>query len=1160
MCVFLPLLVLALTLVSQCQAEIRFTIFEELPIGHEVGNIALAGKFNENRTTEELNALEFSFLETTQNTKYFELNIRTGILTVKKRIDRDAICSVECNLDFEVVIRSSMSQDIFFPSVTVVVEDTNDNIPVFQHTSWKLEIPENAAPNSAYNIIPATDNDTSLQFSIQNYSLSPATTLFTLNVTKKLDGKFLVQLVVKHPLDRELQSFYQMYVTAEDGGPTPNSGKMLVNISVTDLNDNPPIFTKSVYNVTVKEDTLPNTSILQVKATDKDAGENGRVTYRIVPTTDTIIQDLFHIDASTGDLHILTQLTYKPGESYTMITEATDHGDTKKVTQARVNVYVEDSGNNPPTVRINILSGSGNVVSIQESANVGAFVAHVSVEDSDQGENGRVDCVVSSAFFRAENIPPGKGFKILLNHELDRENEVNHSVIVTCHDFGSPVMNVSANFTVSVTDDNDNDPIFLKNPYTARILENNQIGDKIVQVSARDIDEGVNSQVHYYLHSDAGSNFAIQSESGVITATNSFNREQNADFKFKVLAVDRGDPPRTGTASVYVVVEDENDNKPVFNQTIFAFDILENKVADSFVGQVGAIDPDKGDNSRITYYISPQDELLVPFIVFPNGDIRTSQQLDRESQSQYNFVVYATDHGDRPLNSSAYVTVYVMDTNDNDPIIIYPNKTNHTIWSKSGTSLPLTTIQAYDIDEGSNKQLTYYIHEGNDDDMFLLHPESGELFLNSNYPIGKDKSVNLVICVKDGGLPVRAKCAQLTAVITVNNATNTGAQRESTSYITISIVVVIVTVLVSAAIILTIFFLRKIDKNRQKQKYGANGPLGVPMPNSYSSSPASSQQDVNSDAEFMERKKKEVTFSPSTSFDNMNNKGMDMTYQITTDTKPGMYLYDSVPAPETSRKNTQQTAQLNALHLQQLLFKTHQQEQAESSAPPRVAHPSDSNSDTSGETIPSDSGRGGSEDEVPNSHHTGDDSRSFDCGSYNSHTGSFRPAPNIPLRKQKLPPQVQAKISNNRLYPKSSTPTQMFTGPNRPYSTSTEHLNEKKLLSDSNSVQRGQKNGPYVRSAPSHSSFTSPHTQSYLDSKAKSSNFNTWNYLQPNHSVNYSNISKDRDYFNLRTDSISTFRSRDDDDDAATTTSGSYTINPEELEDDLYRTHQDMVV
>ncbi|XP_033743271.1 protocadherin gamma-B5-like [Pecten maximus] len=1151
---YLPLFLV--TLAVQCKADIRFTVFEELPIGDEVGNIAITGKFNENRTTEEFNALEFSFLETNQYTSYFDLNMQTGILSVKKRIDRDAICSLVCHLSFDVAIRSSMSQDIFFPAVTVVVEDTNDNVPVFAHTNWKLEIPENAAPNSVYDIIPATDNDTSLQFSIQRYTLSPITDLFTLNVTKKLDGNFLVQLIVRQPLDRELQSFYQMYVTAQDGGENPNSGKMLVNISVTDMNDNPPIFSESVYNVTVKEDTPPNTSVKQVVATDKDAGENGRVTYRIIPTTDTNIQDLFHINTTTGDLYILTQLTYKPGESYTMIVEATDHGDTKKVTQARVNVYVEDSGNNPPVVRINILSGSGNVVSIPESANVGAFVAHVSVEDSDQGDNGRVDCIVSSVFFKTESIPPGKGFKILLNQELDRENEVNHSVTVTCHDFGSPVMNVSANFTVSVTDDNDNDPIFLKNPYTATIVENNQIGDKIVQVSARDIDEGVNAQVHYFLHSDAGSNFAIQSESGVITATNSFNREQNVDFKFKVLAVDRGDPPRTGTASVYVVVEDENDNKPVFNRTIFAFDVSENQDADSFVGKVGAVDLDKGDNSRITYFISTEDELLVPFIVFSNGDIKTNRVLDRESQSQYNFVVHARDHGEEPLSSTAYVTVYVMDTNDNDPVIIYPNKTNHTIWSKSGTSLPLTTIQAYDIDEGSNKKLTYYIHEGNDDDMFLLHPESGELFLNRNYPIGKDKSVNLVICVKDSGNPVRAKCAQLTAVITVNNATNTGYQRESTSYITISIVVVIVTVLVSAAIILTIFFLKKIDRNRQKQKYGANGPLGVPVPNSYSASPASSQHDVNSDAEFMERKKKEVTFSPSTSFKDINNKGMNMQYPIATDTKQGMYLYDSVP--ENGRKNTEQTAQLNALHLQQLLFKTHQQEQTEPSAPQRVAHPSDSNSDTSGETIPSDSGRGGSEDEVPSSNHTGDDSRSFDCGSYNSHIGTFHSPPNIPPRKQKLAPQVHGKASNNRPYPKSSTPTQIFLGPSRPYSLSTEHLNENN--SNSNSGQRGQKNGPYVRSAPSHSSFTSPHTQSYLDSKSKSSNFNTWNYLQPNNCVNYSNVSKDRDYFNLRPESISTCRSRDDDDDAATTTSGSYTINPEELEDDFYRPHQDMVV
>lgn len=180
-----------------------------------------------------------------------------------------------------------------------------------------------------------------------------------------------------------------------------------------------------------------------------------------------------------------------------------------------------------------------------------------------------------------------------------------------------------------------------------------------------------------------------------------------------------------------------------------------------------------------------------------------------------------------------------------------------------------------------------------------------------------------------------------------------------------------------------------------------------------------------------------------------------------------------------------------------------------------------------------------------------DDSRSFDCGSYNSHFGTFHCPPNVPPRKQ----VTQGKLQNRA---KSSGPSQTFTGPSRTYSTSTEYLNERKPVSSPSS--RRQRGAPYVRCAPSHSSFTSSHMPSYMDNNSKSLNFNTWNYLQPSNALNYTSVSKDRDFFHQRQESISTCRSRDDDDDAATTTSGSYTINPEELEEDFYLPPQDMVV
>ena len=833
---------------TRALTSVDISIQEELPINYPVTYIGTLAKLDVNRTVEDFNALKYTYLsQSEQATTYFDLDINTGELKVIKRIDRDAICpGDQCFLTFDVGVTSSRTQSFFVITVNIKVIDVNDNSPHFPASSWLLEIPENSAPNSVYELPSATDNDTSSLFSVQKFDYSPKSELFNLTYSRKLDGGFVVQLQVKESLDRETRSMFQITIIATDGGPNPNSGQMLVNISVIDMNDNPPVFGQSSYNQTVRENSTTDTPIMSVSATDRDSGENKRVTYTIVYTS---VADQFRIDANNGDIYIVKQLKYT-GHNYSMIIEASDHGDGPKVAQAKVFISVEDSINNAPVVQINILSGPGDMVYMLESANIGAFVAHVKVEDSDVGENKRVACSSSNPYFKVEPIP--NGFKVTIKQRLDRESIPMHHINVTCHDFGEPNLSGWANFTVNVTDANDNRPTFTKDVYLASMSEHDiDIGTRIgIKVEAIDHDHGLNAEVSYYLDSTAGSNFAINSQTGVITARHgNFDRETIPEFTFKVLAVDHGDPARTGEAGVILTILDYNYNVPFFNKTMFSFYVLENQSNNAFVGKVTAHDNDMGDNSRLTFSLEEQDRDAVPFIVLPDGTIQTTQTLDREAKAQYNFKVMVKDNGDFSLNSSAHVTIYVDDANDNDPSIDFPNKMNHTVWTTSGTTLPITTIHAFDKDIGDNRKLTYYIHSGNENDMFLLHPESGELFLNENYRFTRDISVDLVICVKDSGNPVRSKCAQLITFVNISNSTTAAlTDTSSNSYIIISIVVVIVTVFVSVAIIVTIIFLKRMDNQRSKQKHG---PLGVPVPSNYS--PATSQHDVNISLDYTEK-------------------------------------------------------------------------------------------------------------------------------------------------------------------------------------------------------------------------------------------------------------------------------------------------------------------
>ena len=856
--------------------DISFTIREQILGQTLIGNIATEAKLAANLTADEFQSITYAYIGDNPHKTMFSINPSSGALETSVLIDRETItdCNdiADCRLQLKFVARSTKTNFFKLITVSIQIVDINDHAPSFPQDIFKLNISESVPVSSRFTIPAAIDKDTGNN-SIIGYDIYPESGPFGLNFTKKLDGSFLVQLVLKSPLNRETNEFYSLQIVARDGGIQPNTGTLNIDIVVLDTNDNAPVFSQLMYNITVREDAPPNTVILKVTADDPDKDKNGQVSYHFSQVQIDLekINKYFSIDSSSGEITLLDKLVYEPNEHYSIIVEASDHGDSPLISQVKVTVQVEDVGNNRPVVKINLPSaGTGGVVILSEATNVDNFVAHVNAEDSDIGNNGNVTCFTPNSYFDVKKLPvTDKGFKVVIKQKLDREVLDAHRVIIICHDYGTPRLSAEASFNVTVSDDNDNDPKFLKDLYEAYVDENNILGNPIVQVYATDEDIGVNAQIRYHFQSNAGSKFAINSNTGVISASSVYDRETKASYLFHVLAIDNGDPTRTGTASVSVTIRDINDNYPLFNRTRLTYEVDEGQPSQTVVGFIQAFDKDDGSNGEITYTIDKKDEFEVPFIVLSEGTIRTRENLDREETSQFSFTVHATDHGFPSLNSSAHVTVFVTDINDNEPSISFPKKGNNTVKTKI-TSLPVTTIIADDKDIGLNKKLTFYIFSGNEASMFYLNPESGELFLNRQYHFTKDISESIRVCVQDSGNPVHSDCADLNVLVIISNSTYGSASGDSNKYITISIIVVIVTLLISAAIILTIYFLRKIDRNREEQKFNArNGPLGVPMQNGYSSAEnCTSSSSLPDSLDSGEKKRKEVSFSPEASFDN----------------------------------------------------------------------------------------------------------------------------------------------------------------------------------------------------------------------------------------------------------------------------------------------------
>lgn len=859
---------LTFVLIPCVMSTVTFHFLEQLPVGTLVGNIPSAKKLSANYSSQELSSFRYNFLSENANTAYFTLDSVKGDLKSDAEIDREIICglSLTCNLNFDVSVKTASDVFITVISVKVVIDDKNDNDPIFPEAQMSLSVREDESVGQTFSLKTAQDRDVGIN-SVQSYEILPQNGTFGLKITKKLDGNFLVKLKLNKELDREKQNSYVFHVMAKDGGSPPHVGTLKVVIGILDANDNKPVFSQSLYNISVKEDVTINTSILNLVATDRDIGKNGQVFYRFSPQQSNLaeIQKIFSINEATGDLTVIGKLHYSQEISYNFYVDASDSGDEPQVSQAEVLIRILDTGNNAPIMHVSFLKPAKNgKVNVSESSKVNTSVIHIKVEDTDTGDNGKVDCAVNDTHFELQSVPGGLGIVMVIKSRLDRETMDQIFIRITCTDRGTPVKSSFKNYEIHVTDENDKTPKFKKDFYHASLAENNGIGDVITQVSAEDGDIGRNAFILYFIYPTDTQNFAINSKTGVVTASTRFDREKNNVVTFRVLAVDSGNPPLTGTASVILNITDKNDNPPSFNVSSFQFYVLENKPIGTVAGHLTAMDLDSGDNGRVSFSLYGSSNSSFPFVIFPTGIIKTTQVLDREKQKEYHFKVIASDHGEPQMRSLVHVTVLVRDDNDHSPVILFPNDSNATaaIPYLAPIGTLITTIEAKDLDTGLNSELIYTIEAGNDKQIFDLDANTGRLTLKSTLIIKEDKVIPLMISVKDRGTPQQKAHHHLHIVLKYANMTAISPLKAETGskYIVISAVVIVFTLVISAVIVTIICLLRRSD-NRKAAQYNRSQLHNEAMYQVKDTNLYQSDENFNSTGELSKKKKKEVSFS-----------------------------------------------------------------------------------------------------------------------------------------------------------------------------------------------------------------------------------------------------------------------------------------------------------
>uniref|UniRef100_A0A8C4E616 Cadherin domain-containing protein n=1 Tax=Dicentrarchus labrax TaxID=13489 RepID=A0A8C4E616_DICLA len=651
------LLFISIFSLSSVFGQVTYSIPEEMSKGSLVGNIALDLGLDVKRLKSGK-----ARIYTGDNAEYIELNKDRGVLLVKERIDRESLCgqTTPCALHLQI----TLEDPIEFFTVTVEINDINDNAPSFKKDEMKFRISESAVIGAKFVLERAMDLDVGVN-GLQSYSLKP-TDNFHLKLQNQQDGSKKVEMVLQKHLDREAQEHLSLTLTAIDGGDPQLSGTMRVEISVLDVNDNAPVFTQEVYKVTIAETAPKGTVLSTVNAIDADQGSNGKVSYSITNTLDDVPL-MFKIDEENGVVALSGNLDYEKAQQYEIHVQASDDGGLTD--SCKIIVEVTDTNDNHPS--INIMSKTN---SISEDSRTGTVITIFNVEDPDSGENGKVSCSIKEHMPFLMKTTSKKFFSLVTDSELDRERASEYNITVTCSDEGVPSLSSSVTLTLQISDVNDNAPVFERSSYEAYIVENNTPGLSIFTVKARDADWNQNARVSYLLEDSSvngvpvSSYVSVSADSGVIHAVRALDYEQIKDFQFRVKAQDGGSPPLSSNVSVKIMIQDQNDNPP---QVLYPVQTGGSLVAEMvprsadvgyLVTKVVAVDVDFGQNAWLSYKLQKATDRALFEVGLQNGEIRTIRQVTDKDAVKQRLTVIVEDNGQRSRSATVIVNVAVADS------------------------------------------------------------------------------------------------------------------------------------------------------------------------------------------------------------------------------------------------------------------------------------------------------------------------------------------------------------------------------------------------------------------------------------------------------------------------------------------------------------------
>ncbi|KAG9491170.1 hypothetical protein GDO78_006506 [Eleutherodactylus coqui] len=707
-----------------------FSAAEDLPTGSEVGLVKA--------TAAE--PIIYSLVEgtTPESNKdgVFSLDKHTGAVIMKKGVDHET--TKWYHIDVQANCPHLGKELVSLVSVSIQVKDINDNQPVFEADLYRASLMENMPAGTTVIQVTANDQDTGYD-GIVVYSLkgdnNEIHTLFTIDT----DNGWITTL---KELDCENQEVYRFYVVASDQGKKIRlSSEALVEVTVTDDNDNPPKFTSKVYRGSVAENSQPGQVITTIKTWDNDVTESNRKVICYITDGDSF--GLFSIN-EIGNQWVISSkkpLDREETERHFLSVTASD-GKFQATTDVEITVL--DINDNSPDCQQMLYTAR-----VAEDAPPGVFILKVSARDSDIGNNAMITYGLYGLGDNQFRLDPYSG-ELTTLAPLDREKKASYHMIAKATDGGG--LSCQADIILYLDDINDNGPVFSMDHYSVTVFDNTTLKTPVAVVLARDPDEGFNSEVRYSLKNSANGLFMVDENTGVVYLEKPLENMEDQVIELTTCATDRGLPqPLSTCLPISVSVVSLSYYRSVFGNPEKIILVPEDQAVGSELLNLSELTQDLEDKARITYEILSGNENGM-FLLHDTGKLYLNKKLDYESQHQYYLSVEGTRISTPPLSDVTVLVVNITDVNDNKPIFSL-KEYEAEIQEDAVVGDLIVVVSAADLDGPNYNKVTFQIVRGDSLGHFSIHPERGDLRVLSRLDREKKSKYSLVVRASDNGVP-----------------------------------------------------------------------------------------------------------------------------------------------------------------------------------------------------------------------------------------------------------------------------------------------------------------------------------------------------------------------------------------------------------------------